>query len=250
MTKGNFKKNIVAIVPARSGSESIKDKNLSQLGNHPLIAYSIMLAKMVPEINKVIVSTDSEEYAQVAIKYGAEVPFLRPSCLSQNESTDFDFMSHAIQWFEDNEVHTPEYWVHLRPTTPLRFPEVVKKAIYEISSNDKATSLRSCHLSPESPFKWLRKNKKGFLTDLNGKDSDLDKFNGPRQNYPEVLIPNGYVDIIKASLVKEKKLLHGNKVLAYETPFCNEVDTIEELELIDFQLKKHGSPLIKKLNLI
>ena len=250
MSKGNLKKNIIAIVPARSGSESIKDKNLSQLGNHPLIAYSIMLAKMVPEINKVIVSTDSKEYAQAAIKYGAEVPFLRPSCLSQNESTDFDFMSHAIQWFEDNEVYTPEYWVHLRPTTPLRYPEIVKEAIYEISSNEEATSLRSCHLSPESPFKWLRRNKSGFLTDLNGNDSNLDKFNGPRQNYPEVLIPNGYVDIIKASFVKEKKLLHGNKVLAFETPFCNEVDTIEELELIDFQLKKHGSPLIKNLNLI
>ena len=249
MSKGNLKKNIIAIVPARSGSESIKDKNLSQLGNHPLIAYSIMLAKMVPEINKVIVSTDSKEYAQAAIKYGAEVPFLRPSCLSQNESTDFDFMSHAIQWFEDNEAYTPEYWVHLRPTTPLRYPEIVKEAIYEISSNDEATSLRSCHLSPESPFKWLRRNKRGFLTDLNGNDSDLDKFNGPRQNYPEVLIPNGYVDIIKASFVKEKKLLHGNKVLAFETPFCNEVDTVEELELIDFQLKKHGSPLIKNLNL-
>ena len=78
MTKSNFKKNIIAIIPARSGSKGIKDKNLSRLENYPLIAYSIVLAKSVPEIKQVIVSTDSELYAKTAKKFGAEVPFLRP----------------------------------------------------------------------------------------------------------------------------------------------------------------------------
>ena len=240
---------IVAIIPARSGSESIKNKNLALLDNHPLIAYSIVLAKMVPQIDKVIVSTDSKRYAEISKKFGAEVPFLRPAKLSGNKSSDYDFMLHAVKWFEKNSK-LPEYFVHLRPTTPLRDPSIVKKAIDHMISNKEATALRSCHLAPESPFKWFRINKKGFFTDLSGKDTKLDEYNGPRQNYPDVFIPNGYVDIVRSSVIKEQKLLHGNKVLAFQTPFCNEVDTAEELELIKYQLKTNGSKLTKKLNLI
>ena len=237
-----------AIIPARSGSKSIKDKNLALLGGHPLIAYSIALAKLTESIDKVIVSTDSLEYAKIAEKYGAEVPFLRPKALSQDSSTDYDFMSHTVDWFDDNSKDSPDFWVHLRPTTPLRDPQVVKAAMTLISDRQDATALRSGHLSPESPFKWLRKNKEGFLTSLNGIDTNLDKYNGPRQDFPDVLIPNGYVDIVKSSFIKERKLLHGNKVLAFETPFCNELDAYEELELLEFQLQKNTSVLTNYLD--
>tara|TARA_B100000242_G_scaffold26042_1_gene15848 strand:+ start:2169 stop:2924 length:756 start_codon:yes stop_codon:yes gene_type:complete len=246
MTKSNFNKDIIAIIPARSGSKAIKDKNLSLLGGYPLIAFSIVLAKMIPEIKQVIVSTDSKPYAELAEKYGADVPFIRPSSLAKDFSSDYDFMSHAIRWYEKND-HLPDYWVHLRPTTPLRDYKIVKKAIKLISSNNNATSLRSCHLSPESPFKWLRKNSRGFFTNLLGDDTDLDKYNGPRQEYPEVFIPNGYVDIVKTSFIKKNELLHGNKVLAFETPYSIEVDSREELEMLNLYLKKNGSPLLKKL---
>jgi len=231
-----------AIIPARSGSKSIKDKNLALLGGHPLIAYSIALAKLTESIDKVIVSTDSLEYAKIAEKYGAEVPFLRPKALSQDSSTDYDFMSHTVDWFDDNSKDSPDFWVHLRPTTPLRDPQVVKAAMTLISDRQDATALRSGH------FKWLRKNKEGFLTSLNGIDTNLDKYNGPRQDFPDVLIPNGYVDIVKSSFIKERKLLHGNKVLAFETPFCNELDAYEELELLEFQLQKNTSVLTNYLD--
>ena len=237
-----------AVIPARSGSKSIKDKNLALLGGHPLIAYSIALAKTTESIDKVIVSTDSLEYAKIAEKYGAEVPFLRPKALSQDSSTDYDFMSHTVDWFDDNSKDSPDFWVHLRPTTPLRDPQVVKAAMTLISDRQDATALRSGHLSPESPFKWLRKNKEGFLTSLNGEDTDLDKYNGPRQDFPDVLIPNGYVDIVRSSFIKERKLLHGNKVLAFETPFCNELDAYEELELLEFQLQKNTCVLTNYLD--
>jgi N-acylneuraminate cytidylyltransferase len=246
MTKSNFKKNIIAIIPARSGSKGIKDKNLSLLEGYPLIAYSIILAKLIPEINQVIVSTDSELYAGVAKKFGAEVPFLRPSSFAEDSSSDYDFMSHAVDWYEKNDC-LPEYWIHLRPTTPLRESSIVKKAIELILSNQEATSLRSCHLSPESPFKWLRKNSEGYFTNLLGNDSNLDKYNGPRQEYPDVFIPNGYVDIVKSSFIKKNKLLHGDKVIAFETPLSFEVDSKDELEMINLYLKKNGSPLLKKL---
>ena len=236
-----------AIIPARSGSKSIKDKNLALLGGHPLIAYSIALAKTTEGVDRVIVSTDSREYAKIAEKYGAEVPFLRPEVLSQDTSTDYDFMSHAVNWFDDNSKDSPDFWIHLRPTTPLREAHVVKAAMSLFTDRQDATALRSGHLSPESPFKWLRKNRDGFLTSLNGEDTNLDKYNGPRQDFPDVLIPNGYVDIVRSSFIRDRKLLHGNKVLAFETPFCNELDAYEELGLLEFQLQKNICGLTKYL---
>ena len=168
------------------------------------MAYSIAAAKLTPGIQRVIVSTDSVHYAKLAKRYGAEIPFLRPKELSMDNSTDYDFMSHAVSWFDQHSDRSPEYWVHLRPTTPLRDPSIITDAISVFQSRDEATSLRSGHLSPESPFKWLRKNKEGFLTNLIGDDTNLDKYNGPRQNFPEVLIPNGYVDILKSSLIRDE----------------------------------------------
>lgn len=236
-----------AIIPARKGSKSIENKNLALLGGHPLIAYSIAVAKTTKGVDQVIVSTDSHEYAKIAKKYGAEVPFLRPEALSQDTSTDYDFMSHAVNWFSENSKESPDFWIHLRPTTPLREPHVIEAAMSLITDRQDATSLRSGHLSPESPFKWLRKNREGFLTSLNGQDTDLDKYNGPRQDFPDVLIPNGYVDIVRSSFIKDRRLLHGNRVLAFETPFCNELDSVEELTLLEFRLQKHASSLTSYL---
>jgi N-acylneuraminate cytidylyltransferase len=239
--------NCIAIIPARCGSKSIKDKNLASLGPFPLIAYSIAAAKLAKHVDRVIVSTDSQEYADLAVSYGAEVPFLRPATLADDRSTDYDFMQHAIEYLESKEGDAPEYWVHLRPTTPLRDPAIIDQAIEQLMSRNDATALRSGHMSPESPFKWFRKNHDGFFVGLTTDDTNLDKFNGPRQEFPDVLIPDGYVDVVRRSFVVREKLLHGNKVLGFESPFCIEVDSIEELDLLGYQLEKNGSPLLDYL---
>jgi CMP-N,N'-diacetyllegionaminic acid synthase len=210
------KQNIVAIIPARSGSKGIKDKNLSNLGGYPLLVYSIVAAKLAKQIDRVLISTDS---------------------------TDRDFMLHAMQWMQENEGQTPEYWVHLRPTTPLRDPEHVDSAIKKLIKCPSATALRSAHVSPESPFKWFRLNATGLLTALTSDDTNLDKFNLPRQSYPQAYIPDGYVDIVKSTFVMNSGQFHGDKVLGYESPYCTEVDSQAELDLLDFQLRKYGSSL-------
>jgi N-acylneuraminate cytidylyltransferase len=238
-----MKTAVVAIIPARSGSKSIKDKNLSNLGGYPLLAYSIVAAKLAKQIDRVLISTDSEHYAQIGRRYGAEAPFLRPMELSGDTSTDRDFMLHAMQWVQENEGQIPEYWVHLRPTTPLRDPAHLDSAIQTLISRPAATALRSAHVSPESPFKWFRRNEAGFLTALISDDTSLDKFNLPRQSYPQVYIPDGYVDIVKSTLVMNSGQFHGDKVLGYESPCCTEVDSQDELDLLDFQLRKYGSLL-------
>ena len=238
-----MKTAVVAIIPARSGSKGIKDKNLSSLGGYPLLAYSVVAAKLAKQINRVLISTDSERYAEMGRRYGAEAPFLRPTELSGDTSTDRGFMLHAMQWMQENEGQVPEYWVHLRPTTPLRNPAHLDSAIRTLINRPAATALRSAHVSPESPFKWFRRNESGFLTALTSDDTSLDKFNLPRQSYPQVYVPDGYIDIVKSTFVMNSGQFHGDKVLGYESPYCIEIDSQDELDLLDFQLRKHGSPL-------
>ena len=90
------KKEVYAIIPARSGSKGVPNKNIMNLGGYPLIAYSIAVAKKCSTIDRVIVSTDSEEYASIALKYGAEVPFLRPSDISNDSSTTIKPSSSCV----------------------------------------------------------------------------------------------------------------------------------------------------------
>ena len=116
--------NIVALVPARSGSKGVPNKNVRVLGEHPLLAWTIMACKKASTINRVIISTDSTEYAGLAKIYGAEVPFLRPAKISGDRSTDYEFIVHALNWLKEHGEE-PDYIVHMRPTTPLRIPEVI-----------------------------------------------------------------------------------------------------------------------------
>ena len=95
--------DIIAIIPARAGSKSLVDKNIKYLSGHPLIAYSIAAAKLSKKIKKVIVSTNSKEYADIAKQYGAEVPFIRPDKISIDTAIDRDFLIHAMNWFKENE---------------------------------------------------------------------------------------------------------------------------------------------------
>lgn len=235
--------NIVAIIPARSGSKSVTSKNIKNLSGHPLIAYSIAAAKLSKKIDRIIVSTDSEEYAEIAKNYGAEAPFIRPDEFSTDKSTDRDFLIHAMQWFLDHETIFPEYWVHLRPTTPLREAKVIDIAINKIISDHEATSLRSAHKAPESPLKWFVKDNGYFMGIIENED-----FNLPKESFEQVYIPDGYVDILKSSFVMNNEMTHGNKMIGFESPTCTEVDSQEEFEYIQYIIEKSGSNLLDYLN--
>ncbi len=235
--------SVVAIIPARSGSKSLVDKNIKHLSGHPLIAYSIAAAKLSKKINRVIVSTNSQEYADIAKQYGAEVPFIRPDKYSTDAATDKDFLVHAMSWFEENENSVPEYWVHLRPTTPLRSVEIIDNAINEIVQDNNATSLRSGHKAPESPLKWFVKSNRYFRGLVDGEDYNL-----PKEAFEQVYIPDGFVDIVKSSFVMNNKEIHGDKMIGFESPVCTEVDSVEEFEYIQYQLDKNGSELLNYLN--
>ena len=239
--------NTIAYIPVRGGSKGVPKKNIHPLGGYPLIAYTIAAAKLSKHIARVIVSTDSEEIAEIAVLYGAEVPFIRPAEYAQDLSPDRGHFLHAMSWFKENEGEVPEYWVHLRATTPLRDSYVVDEAIQKIQNDSDSTSLRSGHPAPESPCKWFKRDNRGYFIGNCPEDKRPEYYNLPRQLFPPVYIPDGYVDIMKASYVLNSDNLNGSKMIGFSSPHCYEVDTLEELEMIEFQLKKKGSPLLDYL---
>jgi len=245
ITYGEKTINIVAVIPARSGSKGVPDKNIAKLLDKPLIAYSIEAARRTSLISRVIVSTDSDKYASIAKSYGAEIPFLRPNELSKDDSTDYDFVKHLLDWFSSNENNQPEYIIHLRPTTPIRDPEIIDDAIKLFMKNNDATSLRSGHEMSETAYKQFE-IEGGYFKKICTGSFNLDDANENRQSFPKTYFPNGYVDILKTSFVLKNELLHGNKVLSYITDFAIEIDTIEDFEFLEWQMNKDNK-IINKL---
>jgi len=202
---------IISIIPARGGSKGIPKKNITLLAGKPLIAHSIETSLNCPLVNRTLVSTDIEEIAAVALEYGAEVPFLRPSELAQDDTQDFPVIHHTLEWLRDNEGHEPDIVVQLRPTTPLRPPGLIEQAIRMLQKDPSADSVRSVEVSPYTPYKMWQKEGlyiKPFLK-LDGVES----YNMGRQFLPEVLYHNGVLDVFWASPVLEKKTLTGSKIL-------------------------------------
>ena len=235
-----------AIIPARSGSKGVKDKNIRLLKGYPLIAYSIASAKLCPYVSRIIVSTDSEKYAKIANYYGAETPFLRPAEFARDRSTDIEFMKHAITWLYENGHSLPEYFMHLRPTSPIRRKDVVEDACKRIFADENATSLRSAHLSNHTPYKWFCMREDGYYRSF-VKDLSVDQANNPRQDFEPVYIPDGYVDILKTKFIIENELLHGDKVIGFITPDSVDVDVASDFSRLEYYMDTTNEPLLNYL---
>ena len=230
--------DIVALIPARSGSKGVPDKNIKLLGGRPLMAYTIAAAHLTDTIERVIVSTDSEHYANIAREYGAEVPFLRPAEISGDSSGDYEWIRHILDWMRDNEDSQPEYLVHLRPTTPFRETTHIKAAIEYMMQSDSATALRSAHEMSQSSYKTLEVEG-GYFRCICSGSFDIETANQPRQLFRETYDPNGYVDVYRTSYVIENERLLGNRVLAYITPRIDEVDTPEDFDYLEYQVARN-----------
>lgn len=229
--------SVVAIIPARSGSKGVVDKNIRLLAGRPLLAYSITVARQVAGIKRIIVSTDSEYYSKVAIEYGAEVPFLRPVEISADNSTDYEWIDHLLDWMQREEGGVPDYLVHLRPTTPLREFEQIESAIKRLKQNTEATALRSVHEMSESAYKTVEVDN-NYLKCICSGSFDLDVINRPRQEFPKTYITNGYVDIYRSEYVLKNKKIFGNKVLAYNTDRVFEIDTLNDFDDLEHLVLK------------
>lgn len=218
----------VALIPARGGSKSVPKKNIRLFKGHPLIAYSIAAAHLSKNIQRVIVSTDSKEIADAARYYSAEVPFMRPSEYARDDSPDIEFVQHAIRWLAENEKKIPEYIVHIRVTTPIRDYRVIDEGIRRIQQDSAASSLRAGHLCVHPPYKWFRYGDSGYMEPLMS-GMTCDEANMARQGFPKVLIPNSYVDVLKADFIIQNDLMHGDRMIGFVTDEVLDIDTEEDL---------------------
>ena len=207
------------------------------MAGKPLIAYSIAAAKKTKSINRIIVSTDSQKYATIAEKYGAEVPFLRPSKIAGDNSTDYEFMKHVIDWLNKNENYYPDFVLNLRPVTPFRNPALINKAIKTFLDSPESTSLRSAHEMPETAYKMCEIDD-GYFKSIGTGSFDHDNANRPRQLFPVTYTPNGYVDVMRTSFINDNNLLYGNLVKAFLTPVSFEVDTLDDFSLLEWLVEK------------
>jgi N-acylneuraminate cytidylyltransferase len=238
--------HVVSIIPARSGSKGIRDKNLQQISGKSLLEWSILASLSSEQIHRTIVSTDSEIYAEICKKAGAEVPFLRPAEISGDTANDFQFISHAMSYL-DTKSRGSDFIVHLRPTTPIRNPKIIDRAIEEFRENagDKS-SLRSVHEMGESAYKTFELSNTGELLAVFTKSSDVDSSNNARQDFPKTYIANGYVDVLSCEFIRRNGQIHGPRVSAFITEPVLEVDTLWDLELIQMQIKSNPS-LLKRI---
>jgi len=218
-------KNLVAVIPARGGSKGVPRKNIKLLDGNPLLKYSIDIGLKVFE--DVYVSTEDAEIAMVARSLGAKV-IDRPDLLSSDASTDVEWLAHAFKVLDCENIAI------LRPTTPLRDVKIVEQAVNKFNFHPECTSLRSAHEAPESPYKWFEKEYQKPYWKHNAM-SDL-----PRQAFPSMYIPNGYIDITRRAAV-EAGTAFGDKIISFITVPIVEIDTQAEFDYLEYLIGNNGS---------
>ena len=235
-----YSKEVLAIIPARGGSKGIKNKNITNLNGSSLISYSIKAALESKLISRVICSTDSEIIAEEAIKHGAEVPFLRPDQISQDNSSDIEYFNHAIEWLKINESYKPKLLVQLRPTSPLRNLEMIDEAIQIMIEDGSYDSLRAVSQPDHTPHKMWKLVKRNEMIPLLKLTGNKEPYNTNRQNLPEVYAQTGSIDITRPETLEKYKSMTGKKIYPFimDERYFIDIDNIESLELAEIRMKR------------
>lgn len=223
-------KKILAVIPARKGSKGLPGKNIMPLAGKPLIAWSIEQAKASKYIDRIVVSTDSKEIANVALSFGADVPFLRPLELSGDESTSVDVILHCIDELENQDCHY-DFLVFLEPTSPLRETIDINSALEILVQSEKAESIVGvCKVEACHPA-FLVKLKDKFLHPYINKGFKVLR----RQEIDDLYFFEGSLYISKIESIKIRKNFYHEKCLGYKVPKWKsfEVDDITDFIIIE-----------------
>jgi CMP-N,N'-diacetyllegionaminic acid synthase len=209
-------RSIVALIPARSGSKRVPDKNIRPLAGHPVIAYTIAAALGSEIFSEVIVSTDSDKYAEISNYYGAQVPFLRPAELSGDRSPDIEWLAYTLGRLRDAGRKYDCFSI-LRPTSPFRLPETIRRAWQEFSSQSGVDSLRAVEKCTQHPGKmWVvRGNRMMPLLPLGPPAQPWHSSQYPL--LPEVYVQNASLEIAWSRVVLEDRTIAGNVVMPFFT---------------------------------
>lgn len=233
---------IYSLIPARGGSKGVPHKNIRLLCGKPLITHSVEISLKSPSVQRTFVSTDSEKIAEVARNAGAEVPFLRPADLAQDDTRDLPVFQHFLDWLEQNHVPLPDAIFQLRPTSPARRVEKIEEAVELLKKHPEADSVRGVTEPAQNPYKMWTVDENGFLQALLNIPGVPEPFNEPRQRLPAVYWQVGYLDLIRTRTILEQKSLTGTRILPLKIESRDSIDIDDEFsfQLAEFLMEKRG----------
>ena len=236
--------NIVALIPARAGSKRVPDKNIRRLAGHPLIAYSIAAAIQSNIFEAVIVSTDSDRYAEIAGHYGAGPPFLRPAKFAGDTSPDIEWVAYTLARLR-KEGQEFDCFSILRPTSPFRLPETIQRAWHEFAAQTGVDSLRAVEKCNQHPGKmWVvRGNRMTPLLPLGPPEQPWHSSQYP--SLPEIYVQNASLEIAWSRVVFEERTIAGNVIMPFLTVDYEGFDVNNEYDwqLAEQMVKKGDAKL-------
>ena len=215
----------IAIIPARGGSKRIPNKNIKPFAGKPIISYSIEAARESGVFDKIIVSTDDEEIMRTAIEYGAQVPFVRPSNLSDDLTPTAPVIDHALQWMHSNNMQTA-YACCIYATAPFLRPEYIRQG-FDLIKNKKVSSVFSVTTFPFPIFRALEIKEKGHLA-MFWPEHELSRSN----DLPEAYHDAGQFYWLDSDRFLKRKKLYSSDAFPVILPryLVQDIDTMEDWE--------------------
>jgi len=221
------KSSVVALIPARVGSKRVPGKNVRALGGHPLIAYTIAPAIESGVFDAVIVSTDSEEIADIARSYGAEVPFMRPAAFAGDTSPDIEWVEYTLKTLAEQGRPFEAFSV-LRPTSPFRSPDTIRRAWEAFAADPRADSLRAVEKCTQHPGKmWVARGNRLLpllpfglaATRSPGSDGAAEQpwHSSQYQSLPLVYVQNASLEIAWSRIVFDGRTIAGESIIPFFT---------------------------------
>lgn len=239
MAPSSERPNIVALIPARAGSKRVIDKNIRPLAGHPLIAYTIAAALESGVFDAVIVSTDSESYADIARHYGTEVPFLRPAAFAKATSPDIDFVDDTLRRLRE-DGRSFDCFSILRPTSPFRLPETIRRAWVEFLAEEGVDSLRAVEKCRQHPGKmWVVRGRR-MLPLLPFGPAEQPWHSSQYPSLPEIYVQNASLEIAWSRVVFDGRTIAGTVVMPFLT------QGTEGLDINDAKDLWHAEALIER----
>ena len=223
---------MIAIIPARGGSKGVPGKNIRMLGDKPLINWTINAALKAKSVDRVILSTDDPEIAEICKPMGVEIPFMRPAELAQDDSLAIDNYIYSMKRLIDEFEYDQDNFIVLLPTVPFRNENDIDNAV-EIFYKNNADSVISCNEFPH-PLDWAFSiNNRGIIENKNYKQSS--KLMN-RQDSETLFKPNGGIYILKYTLLMERYSYYSDKTYPYIMPQDRSLDIDTET---DFQFANY-----------
>ena len=207
---------IVGLIPARAGSKRVPHKNIRPLAGHPVMAYTIAAALESEVFSDVIVSTDSEQYAEIARYYGAEVPFLRPSELAGDVSPDIEWLAYTLEKLAENGRKYDCFSI-LRPTSPFRLPQTIQRAWQAFLTEEGVDSLRAVEKCRQHPGKMWVVRRRRMMPLLPLSPPEQPWHSSQYQSLPEVYIQNASLEIAWSKVVFKDKTIAGTVLVPFFT---------------------------------